>query len=73
MARRIEQEYWIKDKGSGQLKKATGSINSSLKTVESTSKKVTSSISAQWKKLAGAIVGVFAVRELYDGFNIRNR
>jgi len=64
MARKIEQEYVIKDKGSKTVKDATGKIRKNLNDVEKTSKSVTSSISKQWAAVGAAIVSGLAIKAI---------
>ena len=61
MARKIQQEYVIKDKGSSQIKAAAGNVNNSLGSISKQSKSVTSSILSGWKTLALSIGSVFAI------------
>lgn len=60
MARKIEQEYVVKDKGSASVSKATKKINKSLQDTEKQSSNTTKSMSAGFKKAGVAIAAVFA-------------
>jgi hypothetical protein len=55
MARKIQQEYWIKDKGTGEFKRVSDKLQSQLNDIERTSKRTTDSMSSSWKKLIGVI------------------
>jgi len=63
MAKRYEQEFTVKDKGSKDVKKAVIKINRQLDNTEKTSKKVTKNIQTQWKsviKTMGAVTTIYA-------------
>jgi len=62
MARKIEQEYTIKDKGSKTIKSATGKINKDLNTVSKTSKSLTTSFTKMGAALTAAFAGLAAIK-----------
>ena len=68
MARKIEQEYRVKDSGSKQVRTATSKVNKSLQGVEKVSGRVTKNITSAWKGLAAVVVGAFAFSEILRGF-----
>lgn len=66
MARNIEQQYIIKDRGSSEIDKVAKKINKDLTSVESKSNSVSSNIINHWKAIAAFIGATSIIKDTLE-------